>query len=706
MCCCCPGLELQLQEQIEDPSVPVSELVRITNRYVQQGAYAHYCKGTDLRYYIQPFQDDAQLREHTTLLGRIFIRDQDTDRHLHESPQSPELTAQFHHNLVMMARQEVQKPILGADGHIVQGAYADLADRIDCWVIANEPRLDAAVPSDRLTRLAQYETARVRRAHRTYNCGLFAFSTAQPAQKLSHWQQPAVQEALGAANRHNRDHGTHHLVLIHQYFKPDNAEDVRDGDHSFHTQTGAWVQGTTLTGANRRHYVQRFEHCIYPWFRTAYPNLKVVVSEYGADGRIGLDPARYAPQPCPSAGWKEYPAWHSGYLPTLQQLEVYSRPYSDVILGYCLFALGEYYDSRTSAGEFWTYRLDAGPGPDRQGEATILEDLIAHARGWHTRPPGTLEQPGTREWLEGAANTAADSHFLYYAFRRARGTVTCTLASARSPVKSYAHGATPLFTVPPGFRPERDLTQHITGTWVDAAGAPQGDAAALAFTLQLGKNGEVRYGAASHLPPAVDFLSYQVQVEWGLPGAAREDPGVTSGGPWAQLLPAAGRVYASVHVGAPGTVELQPHTRYVPVGWHDPQSSRLNPQSRDLQLLLSAPNAAGTALTPTGRDALGWVPGAGLELQGHWGDLPVIPLLRVSAWVTAGANVRTGPDPKYDPPLRCLPPDGVWYPVVGTNAEPPAWWRIELAAGVHGWVHGSLVDLNGFDTVPVAEPPV
>ena len=518
-----PGLELQLQEHREDPSVPVSALVRLTNP--QQGAYAQHCNGADLRYYIQPFQDDAQLREHTTLIGRIFIRDLDTDRHLHESPQSPELTARFHHNLVMMARQAVQKPILDAAGQMVQGACADLADRIDCWVIVNEPRLDAAVPSDRLTRLAQYEKARLRLAGPTYNCGLFAFSTAQPAQKLAHWQQPAVQEALGAANRHNRDHGTHHLVLLHQYFKPDNAEDVRDGDHSFHTRTGAWVQGTTLTAANRRHYVQRFEHFIYPWFRTAYPHLKVVVSEYGADGRIGLDPARYAPQPCPSAGWKEYPAWHSTYLPTLQQLEVYSRPYSDVIVGYCLFALGEYYDSRKSAGEFWTYRLDAGPGPDRKGEATILEDLISHARSWQTGPPGTLEQPGTREWLEGAANTAADSHFLYYSCRRARGTVTCTLASSRSPVKSYAHRATPLCTVPPGFRPERDLTPHITGAWVDAAGAPQGDAPALAFTLQIGKHGDVRYGDVSHLPSAVAFLSYQVQVEWRLPGSARADPG-------------------------------------------------------------------------------------------------------------------------------------------------------------------------------------
>ena len=152
-------------------------------------------------------------------------------------------------------------------------------------------------------------------------------------------------------------------------------------------------------------------------------------------------------------------------------------------------------------------------------------------------------------------------------------------------------------------------------------------------------------------------------------------------------------------------MELQPRTRYVPAGWHDSQDPVLNPHSRDLQILLTTPPASRTAPRSPGRDALGWVPGTCLELQGHWGDVPVIPLLRVSAGVTASANVRPGPGTEYDPLLRWLPPDGVWYPVVGQNAEQPAWWRIELAAGVHGWVHGSLVDLHGSETVPVAEPP-
>ncbi len=700
-----PGLELQLQRLIQDPSVPVSELARITSPHPE--TYDSHCNATDLRYYIQPFQDNANLRAHTKLIGRIFIRDIDTDRHLQEDPQSPELTAQFHHNLVMMARQEVQKPILGADGQILQGANPDLADRIDCWVIVNEPQLDAEVPSDRLTRLAQYEKARLHLAGPTYNCGLFAFSTAQPAQKLAHWQQPAVQAALDAANDQNRERRTHHLVLIHQYFKPDNAEDARNADHSFQTQTGDWVQGTTLTEANRRQCVQRFEHYIYAWFRTAYPHLKVIVSEYGADGRIGLDPARYAPQPCPSAGWKAYPDWHSAYLPTLQQLEVYSRPYSDVILGYCLFAVGEYYDSQTSAGEFWTYRLDAGPGTGTQGEAAILQDLIAHAQAWQTSPPGTMAQPGAGAWLAGPAHLPAENHYLYYDLRRhAHGTVTCTLASSRSPVKSYARRATLLFTVPLGFRPERDRAQSVTGTWVDAAGAPHMGSPATSFTLELGKNGEVRYGDAGPLPPAVDFLRYQVQWQWELPAAAAGDPELAPGGPWAQLGPGTGRIYASVRVGAPGTVQLQPGTRYVPVGWHDPQRALLNPQSPDLQILLTCappPGPTGPAADP---HPVGWAPGSGLELQGNWRALPAIPLLRVAAWVTAGANVRPGPGTAYAPPLRVLSPDGVWYPVVGKNTEPPGWWRVELSAGNYGWIHCSLVDLKDTETVPVAEPTV
>ena len=689
-----PGIGTQLKDLIEDISVPINELTRITNPH--QGRYESYIQAADLRYSIQPFQDDASLRANTKLIGRIFIRDIDTDRHLHEDPQSPELTAQFHHNLVMMARQEVQKPILDTNGRIVQDAYRDLADRIDCWVIVNEPQIDAGVPSDRLTRLAQYEKERMRLAGTSYNCGLFAFSTAQPSQKLSHWQQAAVQEALRTANGQNRNHGSHHLVLIHQYFKPNNDEDDRAAGNRFYTKTGDWVQGTTLTETNRRHNVQRFEHYIYPWFRATYPDLKVIVSEYGADGRIGLDPARYAPNSLPSTGWKEYPAWHSSYLPALQQLEVYSRPYSDVILGYCLFALGEYYDSRASAGDFWTYRLDAGPGQDSKGEAAILEDLISHAQSWHTRPPGTVAQPGNRDWLEGPVNTVTENHYLYYDLnRRANATVTCTLASSCSPVQSYANRSMLLFTVPSRFRPDRDMSLHVMGTGVDAEGTPLAGSPEIAFTLQIGKSGEIRYGDASHLQPGEDFLSYRAQMEWLLPGEDSGDSAAPQEAPWVQLLPGAEIVYASPHVGAPGTVELKPGIRYVPVGWHDPQKILLNPRSQDLHFLLQGAPQIGMELQTT----VGWVPASCLELHGNWQGIPAFPMLRVSSWVTAGANIRSGPGTEFDPPLQTLSNDGVWYLVVGKNMEPAAWWQIELSAGITGWIHGSLVDHKNTESV-------
>ena len=109
----------------------------------------------------------------------------------------------------------------------------------------------------------------------------------------------------------------------------------------------------------------------------------------------------------------------------------------------------------------------------------------------------------------------------------------------------------------------------------------------------------------------------------------------------------------------------------------------------------------------TASGAAGWVPAARMVLAAQ--GTPMLPpsarFVRLRAWVTAGANVRPGPGPAYDPPLRSLPPDGVWYPVAGKNTEPPGWWRIQVSTNVYGWVHGSLVDLKATETVPVCEPP-
>ena len=104
------------------------------------------------------------------------------------------------------------------------------------------------------------------------------------------------------------------------------------------------------------------------------------MSEYGADGRIG----RVGEAQRKSLGWKEFSEWNGSnahrYLTALKSLERRNHPFQKVIEGYCLFALGD--SSAPSAecpeGEFWSYRLEVGPGPDSKGVADILEGLVSN----------------------------------------------------------------------------------------------------------------------------------------------------------------------------------------------------------------------------------------------------------------------------------------------------------------------------------------
>ncbi len=107
--------------------------------------------------------------------------------------------------------------------------------------------------------------------------------------------------------------------------------------------------------------------------------------------------------------------------------------------------------------------------------------------------------------------------------------------------------------------------------------------------------------------------------------------------------------------------------------------------------------------------AYGWVPETALSIVGNEAAIRVAVCLRLSSWVTLGANVRSGPDKAYDPPLQTLRDHSVWFEVVGKNAANPTWWRIEYAAGQYGWIFADLMDVVG-DTagVPVqnANSPV
>ena len=342
-----------------------------------------------LRYYVQPILETAELSS-MQLIGRIFIEDRIVAHHIKSDP---EAAAQYHHNLVVASRMIL---------HDYNNLKLDT--RVHHWVIVNEVLADGR---DNLARLARYERRRMELAGTDYGCGPFAFANANPAligspaglfekydissghsteiTTLSRWQGSAVHDALADANEHNQDNpgAPQHILLLHQYFKPDPSEGGthEPEDYPRIPHAGIWTDGSGhITDFNYNKNVGRFDHHILPWFLATYPHLKVIMSEYGADGRIG----RVGEAQRKSLGWKEFSEWNGSnahrYLAALKSLERRNHPFRKVIKGYCLFALGD--SSAPSAeypkGEFWSYRLEVGPGPDSKGVASILEGLVSN----------------------------------------------------------------------------------------------------------------------------------------------------------------------------------------------------------------------------------------------------------------------------------------------------------------------------------------
>ena len=106
----------------------------------------------------------------------------------------------------------------------------------------------------------------------------------------------------------------------------------------------------------------------------------------------------------------------------------------------------------------------------------------------------------------------------------------------------------------------------------------------------------------------------------------------------------------------------------------------------------------------------GWVPAVTVEIvSGNPRTTPHFAYLRLASWVTLGLPLRSGPGKAYDPPLQTLRDHGVWHRIVGKDAAHPAWWRIQVSTGSHGWVHAGHVDTRGdLSGVPVqdaASPP-
>ena len=273
------------------------------------------------------------------------------------------MTALFHHCLVQAARNQLFD------------YFNILKPRVNHWVIVDEVLVNTR---ENLALVARYERRRRELVAQELE-EIYGAQGPFEVAKLSRWQGRAVCDALADANEHNQDHpGTPpHILLLHQYFKPDHEQ---GGEPPTSYQSNFWTfAGGFLRPRNYRKNVGHFEHHILPWFQATYPHLKVIGSEYAADGRIG----RTGDARLESLGWRAHPDWgwdydamqdrSDRYLQVLRNLVIhnYQYRYRKVIKGYCLFGLGR----GPANTEFWSYRLDPARSPVE--EAKDLDDATA-----------------------------------------------------------------------------------------------------------------------------------------------------------------------------------------------------------------------------------------------------------------------------------------------------------------------------------------
>ncbi len=345
---------------------------------------------------------------------------------------APDLAAQFHHRLVLAARAKLND------------IETNLADRVNYWVVVNEV---LGTTKAELKKLGQYEMERMALArhgddptdtgYTPYGCGLFAFANATPP-TATLWKQGltegkdenkekyCIQAVLKKANDDNLNHssGPQHVLLLHQYFQPDNQPST-DPNHI--RPEGVYNNGN-LRPDNLENNVRRFEHHYLEGFKANYGNLKVIISEYGLDGRIGLSTTELGE--FPSRGWKHFDEWSgttvsqpggtpkpgdgAPYLHALKALDRSNRGYSDklhdgVILGYCIYGWGY-----NCSYQFWSYPLDETPDQDpkcdppptgvrdpedttdERRKATLTQGLVTYAEALRTQDENKTLPPQLR----------------------------------------------------------------------------------------------------------------------------------------------------------------------------------------------------------------------------------------------------------------------------------------------------------------------
>lgn len=213
-----------------------------------------------------------------TIVGRVYADDGEVHRRIVDNPEQAALWA---HSLVLRHAQQA-------------------LTLVDYWQVANEVLQDwGGLPF-----LSRFEVARMTLArHAGYKCGILAFSVGNPDlpkhDPMALWRQ--VTPALEKAETEG------HVVIIHQYGKP------------------------TLWGPDADWYIHRLEHQVLPLL--PQKGLRFAVTEYGIDGLIHS--ADGVPR-----GWAEYTS-AADYVKQLTDIGQYVEKFSDRVIGYTVFQLGD-----------------------------------------------------------------------------------------------------------------------------------------------------------------------------------------------------------------------------------------------------------------------------------------------------------------------------------------------------------------------------
>lgn len=199
---------------------------------------------------------------------------------------------------------EVQRRIVGDPERAALWAHSltmgRMTKEVDYWQVANEVLQDwGGLPF-----LNRFEVERMRLAEQNgYRCGILGFSVGNPDlpahDRLALWRQ--VEAACVVAQ--NRGH----VVILHQYGKP------------------------TLWGPDPDWYIHRLEHQVLPILPLS--QLRFAVTEYGIDGLIHSTDGK-------PRGWAEYTS-AADYVEQLTKIGQYVEKFSDRVIGYTVFQLGD-----------------------------------------------------------------------------------------------------------------------------------------------------------------------------------------------------------------------------------------------------------------------------------------------------------------------------------------------------------------------------